>query len=60
MNIVRRRGKKRTMALSRGQQHGVRGHQVARADHVGHPRACSDNSINIISVFTLMNIPNFY
>ena len=26
---------------TRGHQHGARGHQVARTDHVDHPRACS-------------------
>jgi len=36
----------------RGHQHGARGHQVARTNHVGGPRACSDNSTNMISVFT--------
>jgi len=41
-------------------RHGARGHQVVRADHVGWPRGCSDNSIEMISVFILMNIFNFY
>ena len=34
----------RSLVWSRGHQHGDRGRQVARADHVGRPRACSDNS----------------
>jgi len=45
---------------TKGHQHGPRGHQVARTDHVDHPRACPDNSINMISIFTLMDIFNFY
>jgi len=45
---------------NKGHQHGARGRQVARTDDVSRPRACSDNSINMISVFTLMNIFNFY
>jgi len=28
-------------------QHGARGHQVARKDHVGRPRACFENGIKI-------------
>jgi len=32
----------------------------AHTDHVGRQRACSDNSINMISVFTLINIFKFY
>jgi len=30
--------------------------QVTHKDHVDHPRACSKNNINMINVFTLMNI----
>jgi len=37
-------------------QRGVRGHHVARKDHVGRPRACSKNNISMTNVFTLMNI----
>jgi len=48
------------MLYYRGHQHGARGHQVARTDHVVRPRACSDNSMNMISVFTLMNIFKLY
>jgi len=29
----------------RGHQDGARGHQVARTEHVGRSRACSDDSI---------------
>jgi len=47
-------------ALKQGHQHGARGDQVARTDHVDRPRACSGNSTNMISVFTLTNISNFY
>jgi len=36
----------------RGHQCGARGHQVARKDHVGRPRACSKNNISMINVFT--------
>jgi len=39
-----------------GHQRDARTDQVARTDHVGHPRACSENNINMVSVFTLMNI----
>ena len=28
----------------RGHQHGARGHQVARKDHMSRPQACSKNS----------------
>jgi len=49
---------------NRGHQQGLPTwsprHQVVRTDLVGRPRACSDNSINMISVFALMNIVNFY
>jgi len=30
-----------------GHQHGARGHQVAREDHVARPRACLKNGINL-------------
>jgi len=48
--------------LNLGHQHGARGNQVARMDHVacGLPMACSDNSTNMISFFAMMNIFNFY
>jgi len=45
---------------SRGHQHGARRHQVASTDHVGLPRACSDNRINMIRLLILMKIFNFY
>ena len=34
----------------------LRGHQVARKEHADRPRACSNNNISVINVFTLMNI----
>jgi len=34
-----------------GHQRGTRGHKVARKNHVGRPRVCSKNSINVVSVF---------
>jgi len=34
----------------------LRRHQVARKEHVDYPRACSNNNISVINVFTLMNI----
>jgi len=49
-----------TNCLGQGHQHGARGQQVAHTDHFSRPRACSDNSINMISVFTLINVFNFY
>ena len=42
--------------LTRGHQHGARGHQVTYEVHVGHQRACSKNSVGMISIFTEMNI----
>jgi len=39
-----------------GHQRGAGGHQVARKEHVGRPRACSKNNISMINVFTLTNI----
>ena len=36
----------------RGHQHGAHGRQVTRTDHVGGLQVCSDNSVNMISVFT--------
>jgi len=36
----------------RGHQHGARGHQVARADHAGRPRACFENSIKMMGIVT--------
>jgi len=44
--------------LHQGHQRGARWYQVARTDHVGRPGACSENSINMISVFTKINIFN--
>ena len=41
-----------TAHYTRGHQRGVRGHQVARKDHVDHPRA---HNISMINVFTLTN-----
>jgi len=38
--------------LTRGHQHGARGHQVTYEVHVGHQRACSKNSVGMISIFT--------
>ena len=37
---------------TRGRQHGARGHQVAREDHVGRPWACLKNSIKLMSIVT--------
>ena len=48
------------MAQTRGHQHGASGHKVARTEHVGRPRACSENNMNMISFITLMNVFNFY
>jgi len=45
--------------LYQGHQHGARGHQVARTDHVGGPRAWSKNCSNNVSAFIQMNIINF-
>ena len=44
---------------NRSHQHGARGRQVARTDHVDRLQSCSDNRINMISVFTLMIICTF-
>jgi len=41
---------------TRGHQRGARGHQVARKDQVGRPRAFSKNNISMINVFALTNI----
>jgi len=51
---------KNVLLEARNHQHGARGHQVAHTDHVGRPRDCSEISINMISVFTLMNIFHIY
>jgi len=37
---------------NRGHQHGARGRQVARKDHVGRPRACFENGIKMMSIVT--------
>jgi len=42
-----------------GHQHGAWGHQVARKDHVGGPRASSKNSVNTTNVFAKMNNINY-
>ena len=46
------------MFYSRGHERSAHGHQVARKKHVGCPRACSKNNINMINVFILTNINN--
>ena len=35
----------RVFSQAQGLQHGARWHQVARTDHVGRSRACSDNMV---------------
>jgi len=40
----------------RGHQRGARGHPVARKDHVGRPRACSENNISMVDVFIFTNV----
>jgi len=42
--------------LDQGHQCSARWHQVARKDHVRHPRVCSKNDNNMINAFTLTNI----
>jgi len=37
------------MVQARGHQRGARGHQAARKDHVGRPRAYSKNNISMIN-----------
>jgi len=39
-----------------GHQRDARGHEIARKDHVGRPRACSKNNISMINLFTLTHI----
>jgi len=41
---------------ARSHQRGVRGHRVARMDHVSCPQACPKNNISMIIVFTLRNL----
>jgi len=48
------------MVYARGHQHGARGHQVARKDHVGRSRAYLENSIKMMSIVTCINIINDY
>jgi len=45
-----------TTVETRVNQHGGRGHQVARKNLVGRPLACSKNNISMINVFTFTNI----
>jgi len=40
----------------KGHERSARGHQVARKDQVGGPRACFKNNVSMINVFTLTNI----
>jgi len=42
--------------LDQGSPTWLLGHQVTRKDHVGRPRARSENNISMINDFTLKNI----
>ena len=46
------------LVYSRGHQCGARWPQVTRKDHGGRQRACSKNSVSMISVVSLTNINN--